>query len=322
MKQFIAGKNEHDVRLSRFVVNVTQNLPTSLLYKYFRNKRIKVNGKKALPDARIKQGDIIELYINDEFFYSSEKGNEKALENTQYPPLDVLYEDENILAVFKPVNLLCHSDKTGKISLVDIIRNYLKLKGEYKKENEHTFSPSICNRLDTNTQGIVIAAKNYAALRDMNLIIKENLLKKIYKCITVKVPNEGIFKAYLKKDENKNKVSIKGTKTVGYKEIITGVKVVKYQNELCLCDIELITGRTHQIRAHLAYLGAPILGDSKYSNTSSAKKYNIAAQMLCAYSVEFSKDITEENILHYLKGKKIVLQNCSTETEFERLTSK
>ncbi len=322
MKQFTAGKNEQDVRLSRFVLSVTQNLPNSLLHKHFRNKRIKVNGKKGLPDMRLNQGDIIELYINDEFFGLNGKTPKKQDENIQYPPINILYEDDNIMAVVKPVNLLCHSDKSGKISLIDIIQNYLKQKNEYNEKQEHTFAPAICNRLDTNTEGIVLAAKNYAALRDLNFIIKNNLLKKNYKCITFNKPKNGIFKAFLKKNEMQNKVRIKTQEQQGFKEIITGVTVLNTKNELSLCDIELITGRTHQIRAHLAFLGAPVLGDAKYGNKEQNKKHQTTTQALCAYSIEFSENLPNDSVLNYLKGKKMVLQNCSTDKLFESLSFK
>ena len=182
MKQFTATPNDEGVRLSRFVQSVTQGLPTSLLYKSFRNKRIKVNGKKAAPDARLAAGDLIELYINDEFFppeaapaWASKPAKPAR---PRQPKVQVIYEDENIAVLYKPAHLLCHSDRTGDANLVDAFTQYLTDKGEYTPGGENRFAPALCNRLDRGTEGLVIAAKNYASLRDMNEIIRTDRLKK------------------------------------------------------------------------------------------------------------------------------------------------
>ena len=182
MKQFTATANDEGVRLSRFVQSVTRDLPTSLLYKSFRNKRVKVNGKKGAPEDRLKAGDLIELYINDEFFPpegakpAARKPAPKKQQNQ--PKVTVIYEDENIAVLYKPTHLLCHSDRTGDANLVDAFTQYLAQKGEYDAGGENRFKPGICNRLDRGTEGLVIAAKSYAALRDMNEIIRTDLLKR------------------------------------------------------------------------------------------------------------------------------------------------
>ena len=178
MKQYTATANDEGVRLSRFVQSVTRDLPTSLLYKSFRNKRIKVNGKKGAPEDRIQAGDLIELYINDEFFppegaRPAAKKPPKKQQNQ--PKVTVIYEDENIAVLYKPTHLLCHSDRTGDANLVDAFTQYLAQKGEYDPSGENRFKPGICNRLDRGTEGLVIAAKSYAALRDMNEIIRTDL---------------------------------------------------------------------------------------------------------------------------------------------------
>ena len=181
MKQFTATANDDGVRLSRFVQSVTRDFPTSLLYKSFRNKRVKVNGKKAAPEYRLQAGDLIELYINDEFFPpEGAKPVQKAAPKKQpnQPKVTVIYEDENLAVLYKPTHLLCHSDRTGDANLVDAFTQYLTQKGEYDPHGENRFKPGICNRLDRGTEGLVIAAKNYAALRDMNEIIRTDLLKK------------------------------------------------------------------------------------------------------------------------------------------------
>ena len=188
MKQYTATANDDGVRLSRFVQSVTRDFPTSLLYKSFRNKRVKVNGKKAVPEYRIQAGDLIELYINDEFFppegaKTVQKAAPKKKQNQ--PKVNVIYEDENIAVLYKPTHLLCHSDRTGDANLVDAFTQYLAEKGEYDPHGENRFKPGICNRLDRGTEGLVIAAKSYTALRDMNEIIRTDLLKKEYYTITV-----------------------------------------------------------------------------------------------------------------------------------------
>ena len=211
MKQYTATANDDGVRLSRFVQSVTRDFPTSLLYKSFRNKRVKVNGKKAVPEYRIQAGDLIELYINDEFFppegaKTVQKAAPKKKQNQ--PKVNVIYEDENIAVLYKPTHLLCHSDRTGDANLVDAFTQYLAEKGEYDPHGENRFKPGICNRLDRGTEGLVIAAKSYTALRDMNEIIRTDLLKKEYYTITVGIPQSGRFTAWWEHDEKNNKVSI------------------------------------------------------------------------------------------------------------------
>ena len=210
MKQYTATANDDGVRLSRFVQSVTRDFPTSLLYKSFRNKRVKVNGKKAVPEYRIQAGDLIELYINDEFFppegaKTVQKAAPKKKQNQ--PKVNVIYEDENIAVLYKPTHLLCHSDRTGDANLVDAFTQYLSEKGEYDPHGENRFKPGICNRLDRGTEGLVIAAKSYTALRDMNEIIRTDLLKKEYYTITVGIPQSGRFTAWWEHDEKNNRTS-------------------------------------------------------------------------------------------------------------------
>ncbi len=290
MRSFIANINDDGVRLNRFCEKLCPNMPKSLLNKAFRNKRIKVNGKKQSPDYRINKGDLLELYINDEFFIS--KPLEKAI-NTNLK-LDVIYEDENIILVFKPAGLLTHSDNKNQDTVISWLINYLN----FNKENENTFTPSVANRLDQGTQGIVICAKNYKALRDINEIIKQNLLLKSYVCITKGKIVTKEYKAYLTRDKNIKKVSITKNKTENSKEIITQVEVLDKKSDFNLLKVNLITGRTHQIRAHLQYLNCPILGDRKYGIYDK----NLKSQLLCAYKIEF-KNIPIENTFNYLSNK-------------------
>ena len=319
MKKFIAGENENGVRLSRFVESVTRDMPRSLLYKSFRNKRIKVNGKRGEADTRLSSGDVIELYINDEFFPEKPVVPAKKPPRRQ-PPVKVIYQDENIAVLYKPTHLLCHSDRTGDANLVDAFTQYLAEKGEYDPHGENRFKPGICNRLDRGTEGLVIAAKSYAALRDMNEIIRTDLLKKEYYTITVGIPQSGRFTAWWEHDEKNNKVSIHAHQSQDErrKQIITDVDVLRTAGPFALCKIGLITGRTHQIRAHLAYLGKPVLGDIKYGNRKMNERTGAKTQALCAVRISFL-DIPEENTLHYLSGKVIKLKDPQIVKQFDAL---
>ena len=318
MKSFTAGTNEEGVRLSRFVESVTKDMPRSMMYKAFRNKRIKVNGKRAEPDTRLHQNDLIELYINDEFFPAGAAAPAKKPPRRQ-PPVTVIYEDGNIAVLYKPAHLLCHSDRTGDANLVDAFAAYLQAKGEYDPHAEQRFAPAICNRLDRGTEGLVIAAKSYAALRDMNAIIRDNQMKKEYLTITVGTPPAGRHIAWLQHSEKNNKVRIHAREAEGYKQIITEVTPIRQNGPFTLCRIGLITGRTHQIRAHLAYLGHPVLGDIKYGNRKMNERTGLKTQALCAQRLTFDR-IPQENILHELSGRVIKLEDPAIIRQFDALS--
>ena len=318
MKSFTAGTNEEGVRLSRFVESVTKDMPRSMMYKAFRNKRIKVNGKRAEPDTRLHQNDLIELYINDEFFQAGAAAPAKKPPRRQ-PPVTVIYEDGNIAVLYKPAHLLCHSDRTGDANLVDAFAAYLQAKGEYDPHAEQRFAPAICNRLDRGTEGLVIAAKSYAALRDMNAIIRDNQMKKEYLTITVGTPPAGRHIAWLQHSEKSNKVRIHAREAEGYKQIITEVTPIRQNGPFTLCRIGLITGRTHQIRAHLAYLGHPVLGDIKYGNRKMNERTGLKTQALCAQRLTFDR-IPQDNILHELSGRVIKLEDPAIVRQFDALS--
>ncbi len=307
MRKFIINKNDANQRLDKFITKSVPLLPTSLLYKYIRKKRIKVGGKKAELSYRLCEGDVVELYINDEFF-------EEIKEDTAFMhavgTVDVVYEDENIMAVYKPCGLVVHEDDEGeKINtLISRIKKYLYDKGEYNPETENSFTPSLCNRIDRNTEGLVLAAKNAETLRIINQKIKDREINKFYYCIVKGIPakKEATEKAYLIKDETKKQVKIYSAPKEGAKTILTHYKTVKSKNGQSLLEVELLTGRTHQIRAHMAFLGHPLLGDTKYGDPEYNKENGEKYQALCAYKLKFDFK-TEAAMLEYLNGKEICL---------------
>ena len=313
MKSFTATTNDDGVRLSRFCEKLCPAMPKGMLYKSFRNKRIKVNGKKQDADYRIKVGDLIELYINDEFFTVTDKSAVTLVKESNNN-LDIVYEDENIILIYKPQGLLCHSDNKKEDNLVDMVISYLTLKGDYIPQNENSFTPALCNRIDQGTEGIVIAAKNYRSLADMNEIIREDLLCKKYLTVTQKSVN-GEYSAYLTRDKQTKKVTVT-PKTINSesKDITTIFKTITTKGNYNLIECTLVTGRTHQIRAHLAYLGAGILGDKKYGISVKGLK----SQLLCAYKIKF-KNICANNSLSYLSDREFILKDNFTENYFKNL---
>lgn len=319
MKSFTAGPNENGVRLNRFVESVTRQMPRSMMYKAFRNKRIKVNGKRADPDTRLSEGDLIELYINDEFFPATPVASKQKTPRRQ-PAVNIIYEDDNFAVLYKPAHLLCHSDRTGDPNLVDAFAAYLENKGQYDPHAEQRFAPALCNRLDRGTEGLVLAAKTYPALRDLNEIIRTDLMKKEYLTITVGAPPAGRHIAWLQHSEKNNKVRIHARSGEGYKQIITDVTVIRQVGPFALCRIGLVTGRTHQIRAHLSYLGHPVLGDIKYGNRKMNERTGLKTQALCAQRLTFGR-IPEDNSLHYLSGRVIKLEKPEIVNLFDRLTA-
>ena len=301
MRTFIINENDSGQRLDKFIAKSVKNLPKNLMYKYIRLKRIKINGKRCEISTRLKVGDEIQLYINDEFFETPK--NDSFLNVA--PNINVIYEDENIILVDKPSGLVVHEDDDNSIdTLINRIKRYLYDKKEYDPQNELSFSPALCNRLDRNTSGIVICAKNAESLRILNQKIKDRELNKHYLCVCIGTldKKEDTLKNYLFKDEKSKTVSIENTKKPNNKQILTKYKVLKEKNNLSLVEIDLLTGRTHQIRAHMAYICHPLLGDGKYGINQINKKYGVKTQALCSYRLTFNFK-TDSGILEYLNKK-------------------
>jgi 23S rRNA pseudouridine955/2504/2580 synthase len=291
-------------------------LPPALAQKYIRLKRIKVNGKGAKRDVRLEQGDVLQMYINDEFF---EKPREDNLFLTLFhPQLNILYEDENLLLVDKRPGLVVHADETEKVNtLINHIQAYLYQKREWNPKWENAFTPALCNRIDRNTGGIVIAAKNAETLRIMNEKIKAHEVEKSYLCITVGKPRpeEGRIEGFLLKDEAKKEVTFYRRPVPGGKTAVTLYKTLESQDGLSLVECRLLTGRTHQIRVSMAAIGCPLLGDGKYGLGAVNKKYHETRQALYSYRLAFPFP-TEAGMLSYLRGRSFTVSDVPFRTKY------
>ena len=307
MKEFQIKKNDAGQRLDKFLSKAVKGLPMSLMYKYIRTKKIKVNRARTEQKYMLVEGDVVQLFIKDEFFDSPEK-DQSALSSIT-PKLTIVYEDENIILCNKRPGVLVHEDDDGKDNtLIMHIKAYLYQKGEYNPEDEQSFAPALCNRIDRNTGGIVIGAKNAEALRVMNEKIKNDEISKFYYCVVHgKMPKKSdTLTGFLLKDSDKNQVKIFDKQVKGSKNIITKYKVVSEKNGMSLLEIELVTGRTHQIRAHMNYIGHPLVGDGKYGINKDDRTRGYKYQALYAYRLRFDFD-NDSGALGYLKGKEVKL---------------
>lgn len=295
MKRIVAGTNDAGQRLDKFLFKLLDGVSGGMVYKWLRKKRVKVNGEKKDISYMIKQGDVLELYINDEFF-AAKSTDFEGFENDE-SQVNVVYEDKNILIADKPSGMAAHGEKG---CLLDCVTAYLFKKGEYVPSVENTFAPALCNRIDKNTSGLVIAAKNAAALRKINEKIRNREINKYYilKVEGSPAQKEGIIRGYTLKNEKERKVFFYDKEVPNSKPCATQYKVI---DDCGTVEALLLTGRTHQIRASFSAIGHPLVGDVKYGAKKNGKT---DFQQLRAYKIEF-KFRTSADELDYLNGKVI-----------------
>ncbi|MBR6413659.1 MAG: RluA family pseudouridine synthase [Oscillospiraceae bacterium] len=315
MKEFTITNNDAGQRLDRFLAKSVPLLPASLAQKYIRLKRIKIDGKRAERDTRLTAGNVVQLYINDEFFDTPKPENAYLTVTT--PKLQIVYEDENLILVDKKPGQAVHPHdgaEYGK-TLIDHIQAYLYAKGEWKPREEHAFAPALCNRIDRNTGGIVIAAKNAEALRILNQKIKDREMEKRYLCVVhgTPKPKQGRLEGYIFKDAKQNRVYVTQKPQPGSKTAVTLYRTLAARDGLSLVECELITGRTHQIRAMMAHAGTPLLGDGKYGKLD--KRFARTYQALYSYQLKFVFT-TDAGALAYLNGKKFTVEQVDFVAEF------
>ena len=278
MKELIVTKKYNNKKLDKFLKDNLQNLSNNLFYKTLRKKDIKINGKRVSENVNVFENDKIQVYISDTLLEGSVN-------------LDIIYEDKNILLINKPINI----EVTGKNSLTDIVHRLYKLQ---------EFLPMPCHRLDRNTSGLILFAKNQTALDILLDKFKHHEIEKHYLALVYGVPKKKSERliSYLFKDSSKSLVYISDVPKKGYLKIITSYSLIESINNTSLLDVEIETGRTHQIRAHLSYIGLPIIGDGKYGINEINKKFKAKTQKLVSYKLKFSF-IKDSGILNYLNGK-------------------
>ena len=311
MQELHVTENEAGQRLDKLLAKFLNQAPKSFLYKMMRKKNIVLNGKKCTGNEKLKQGDSIKLFFSDETIEKFSAGTYAIPKKEKINMLPIIYEDEQVLLMNKPVGVLSQKAKDSDVSAVEILINYLMETNQLSKEQFRTFHPSICNRLDRNTSGILVAGKTLPALQEMNRFFKERTIAKYYRCLVKGrvIKNEEYIKGYLVKDQKTNKVSITKKKTEEGVPIETEYCVIQSNAEVSLLEVHLITGKTHQIRAHLASIGHPIIGDYKYGdkqiNEMYRQAYGLKSQLLHAYRLEMP---SSNGSLAYLNDKKFVAE--------------
>jgi 23S rRNA pseudouridine955/2504/2580 synthase len=312
LKEFTIGPNDAGQRLDRWLAKAVPLLPAPLAQKYIRLKRVKRNGRGSQRDARLERGDVLQLYINDEFFDAPTPEN--AFLSVAKPRLNILYEDNHLLLVDKRPGMVVHPDEGERVNtLITHIQAYLYQKKEWSPYRENTFAPALCNRIDRNTGGIVIAAKTAQALRVMNQKIRDRELQKLYLCVVHGEldPREGRLKGYILKDENRAQVRVFDRPVPGARTAVTLYRTLKVRDGLSLVECDLITGRTHQIRAQFAAAGHPLLGDGKYGRERDGRKY----QALYSYKLRFDFT-TDAGPLSRLNGREWTVEDVDFVEEY------
>lgn len=300
MREFKINRNDAGQRLDKFISKALPSMPKSYLYRAVRTKKIKRNGKRTEPSEMLCEGDVLTLYVSDDFFPDSKEEPFRTLT----PKLFVVYEDENVILLDKRPGVLCQPDTAGDTNtLSEHLIAYLYRRGEYDPDAEASFAPALCNRLDRNTGGIVIAAKNAAALREFNEVIRERRIDKFYLCAVhgTPSPREALLRGYLTKDAKSNTVTVTDRPRPGSKEIRTRYRTLRSKGGLSLVEVELLTGRTHQIRAHMAHIGHPLLGDGKYGINRDDRRAGYKFQALTSYRLVMH--FPPESPLAYLDGR-------------------
>ncbi|MBP3336847.1 MAG: RluA family pseudouridine synthase [Clostridia bacterium] len=318
MKKITVNSNDAGQRLDKFLIKYFKTMPQSMVYKALRKKRVRVNGKHEKEAFKLSCGDVLELYINDEFFEAQENKTFSAIKT---PELSIVYEDENILLCDKPQGMVVHSDENESVNtLINHIQSYLYNKEEYLPENEQSFAPALANRIDRNTRGIVIAVKNAESLRIINDKIKNREIQKFYLCVVCGHPKKQSDRitSYLIKNEKENTVAVYDNPRKNAKTAILDYKTKKTYKNHTLCEVELHTGRTHQIRAQMAHIGCPLLGDGKYGITG--RKAQVNKQALISYKLKFDFK-TDAGILNYLNGKTFEIKNPDFGKEVNNILS-
>lgn len=309
MKELVINKNDAGQRIDKFLTKYMPDMPRAMLYKGLRKNCVKVNGKHIKEGGfMLSEGDMLKLYFKDEFFCVPH--TDDAFVNIK-PNIDIIYEDENIILTDKKPGVNVHADENGSTNtLIDHIKAYLCQKGEYDPQKEQSFAPALCNRIDRNTGGIVIAAKNAETLRIMNQKIKNREMKKLYLLIAVGIlpQKHGQIKNYLFKDEKKKTVYTYDSPKKGAKTAITEYRVLAEKDGNSLVEAELITGRTHQIRAQFAAIGHPLLGDGKYGSNKTNRGSGFHHQALYSYKLKFLFT-TDSGILSYLDNMEFSVEH-------------